>query len=277
MSFSVKNNQKVFITSPGSSVNYWSNSSQDIFNNNNGNVGIGTSIPTSTLDVSGNANFSQQVANDASVNTIISRNSTSISRVYTGTGFNPSNSTMFTLSSTTPNSGLAYPYTGLSLSFANGASETNVNRTRGGNYINLNGGRSDNGQVRTCAIRQDFDNGVLGSVPAPNYNFTFSNGSAGSIVFKNGSESPPERMRIDASGRVGIGTSTPALTLDVSGGSIGNSNGNLTLNMNSVGAGGNLRLVGGTGLIAPTVGAPSGQYLTLTINGTPYKIALLNP
>jgi hypothetical protein len=189
----------------------------DISNNR---VGINSSTPSYTLDVCGNANFFQQNTVDSTVNTVISNSSASISRVYTGTGFNPTNSTMFTLSSTAPNSGLSYPYTGLSLSFANGASDTNVNRTRGGNFINLNGGRSDNGQVRSCAIRQDFDNGALGSVAAPDYNFTFSNGSAGSIVFKNGSESPPERMRIDASGRIGVGTNLPVSPVDISGNSV---------------------------------------------------------
>jgi hypothetical protein len=284
MSFSVRNNQRVIIASPSNAVNYWSaDSSQNIFNNNNGNIGIGTSTPSYILDVSGNANFFQQFTNDTSVNTIISKNNTSISRVYTGTGFGPAgiNSSMFNLSNTAPNSSVTYPYTGLTLSFANGASETNVNRTRGGNYINFNGGRGDNGQVRSCAIRQDFDNGVfngvLNTLAAPDYNFTFDNGSVGSIIFKTGSVSPPERLRIDASGRVGVGTSTPILTLDVSGGSIGNSSGNLTLNMNSIGAGGTLRIAGGSGLLSPTAGVASGQYLTITINGTPYKIALLNP
>lgn len=274
MSLSIRNNQRLIIASPSTPVNYWSaDSSQNIFNNNNGNVGIGTSTPAYKLDVSGNANFSQSV-NDISPNTI-----TSMSRVYTGTSFGPAgvNSSILNLSNTSPNSSVAYPYTGLNLSFANGADASSSNRTRGGNYINFNGGRADTGQQRTCQIIQDFNNGSLGSLAAPDYNFTFSNSSAGSIIFNTGSTSAPERMRIDPNGRVGIGKSTPAYTLDVSGGSIGNSNGDLTLNVNSVGVGGNLRLAGGTGLLSPTAGVASGQYLTLTINGTPYKIALLNP
>ena len=82
---------------------------------------------------------------------------------------------------------------------------------------------------------------------------------------------------VDASNnRVGILRTNPSITLDVSGGSIGNSGGDLTLNVNSTGAGGALRLAGGTGLLSATAGVNSGQHLVLTINGTPYKIVLLN-
>jgi len=41
MSFSVRNNQRAIIASPGNAVNYWSaDNSQNIFNNNNGSVNI---------------------------------------------------------------------------------------------------------------------------------------------------------------------------------------------------------------------------------------------
>jgi hypothetical protein len=83
-------------------------------------------------------------------------------------------------------------------------------------------------------------------------------------------------IKLLTNGNVGIGTATPSLSLDVSGGSIGNSSGNLTLNVNSTGAGGSLRLAGGTGLLSGSAGGNSGQHLVITINGTSYKIKLEN-
>lgn len=55
-----------------------------------------------------------------------------------------------------------------------------------------------------------------------------------------------------------------------------NSTGNVELRCNQTGAGGNIILSGGTGLLSATAGGTSGQHLVLTINGTQYKIALLN-
>lgn len=57
---------------------------------------------------------------------------------------------------------------------------------------------------------------------------------------------------------------------------VGNTAGNLTLAVNSTGAGGTITLTGGTDLIQGTAGGSSGQHLKLIINGTAYKIALLN-
>jgi hypothetical protein len=57
---------------------------------------------------------------------------------------------------------------------------------------------------------------------------------------------------------------------------VGNEAGNLELRINSTGAGGTLTLTGGTGLLSGTAGGSSGQHLVLSINGTQYKIALLN-
>ena len=84
------------------------------------------------------------------------------------------------------------------------------------------------------------------------------------------------KMTILENGRTGIGTNTPALTLDVAGGSVGNSTGDLTLNVNSVGVGGALKVVGGTGVLSGSAGGTSGQHLVITINGVVYKIKLEN-
>lgn len=53
--------------------------------------------------------------------------------------------------------------------------------------------------------------------------------------------------------------------------------GNLELKCNSTGVGGSIRLSGGTNLVSDTAGGSAGQHLALTVNGTPYKIQLLNP
>jgi len=58
--------------------------------------------------------------------------------------------------------------------------------------------------------------------------------------------------------------------------SVGSTFGNTEIKCNAVGAGGTISLTGGTGLLSATSSGSSGQHLTLTINGTPYKIALLN-
>jgi hypothetical protein len=52
--------------------------------------------------------------------------------------------------------------------------------------------------------------------------------------------------------------------------------GDLELKCNSTGVGGNILLTGGTTLLSSTNNGSSGQYLRITVNGTPYKIALSN-
>lgn len=58
---------------------------------------------------------------------------------------------------------------------------------------------------------------------------------------------------------------------------LGSTNSNTTIQCNSVGAGGTLSLLGGTGLLTDSAGPATVQYLSITVNGTPYKIALQSP
>lgn len=58
---------------------------------------------------------------------------------------------------------------------------------------------------------------------------------------------------------------------------LGSTNSNTTIQCNSVGAGGTLSLIGGTGLLTGSAGPEIGQYLSIMVNGTPYKIALRLP
>jgi hypothetical protein len=55
-----------------------------------------------------------------------------------------------------------------------------------------------------------------------------------------------------------------------------NNAGNIEIKANSTGAGGNILLTAGTDLLSATSGGSAGLHLKLTINGTAYKIALLN-
>jgi hypothetical protein len=55
-----------------------------------------------------------------------------------------------------------------------------------------------------------------------------------------------------------------------------NNAGDIEIKANSSGAGGNISLTAGTDLLSATAGGNSGLHLKLTINGTAYKIALLN-
>ena len=57
---------------------------------------------------------------------------------------------------------------------------------------------------------------------------------------------------------------------------LGSTAGNTTIRTNSTGAGGTISLTGGTGLLSGSAGGNSGQHLVITINGTAYKIVLLN-
>ena len=79
---------------------------------------------------------------------------------------------------------------------------------------------------------------------------------------------------LSVSGSIGINTTSPVLNLDVAGGLVGNSTGDLTLNVHSVGVGGALKIAGGSGLLTNMASGNSGQHLKITINGTVYKIKL---
>lgn len=70
--------------------------------------------------------------------------------------------------------------------------------------------------------------------------------------------------RVDAT----IGVRTPIIQ---------NATGDVTLQANTTGVGGKIIFTGGTDLISATTGGNSGNHLSITINGTAYKIALLLP
>ena len=72
-----------FVKSAVSSSSYWSLSGTNIYNNNNGNVGIGTNNPQNKLDVSGNMRVTGGIIGDLSGNAT-NANNVNISNTATG-------------------------------------------------------------------------------------------------------------------------------------------------------------------------------------------------
>ena len=128
------------------------------------------------------------------------------------------------------------------------------------------------------------DNGE-NNINAPSANVTYPNAKLNLKI------SDVTYMLIDGNssrlGNIGIRNTLPTEPLDVVGNirsstsvltpQVGNPSGNLNIRVNNTGAGGTLSFTGGTGLLSGSAGGASGQHLVVTINGTAYKIALLNP
>jgi hypothetical protein len=121
---------------------------------------------------------------------------------------------------------------------------------------------------------------LLGSATAPVFSFT---GATNTGMYRVGG--PELRFTVNGSDKLTIGPTTniSLQNLNMNNNAltnapqVGNSAGNLEVQMNSTGAGGTLTLTGGTGLLASTAGGSSGEHLVLTINGVQYKIKLENP
>lgn len=118
-----------------------------------------------------------------------------------------------------------------------------------------------------------------GSLGAPAYNF-YNEINTG--IRLNGAGDM--RQVLQAVDKFGITSSTNTSYQNLSMNSnniiscpkVQNLSGNVTLECNTTGAGGSIVLSGGTGLLSATSGGSAGTHLVLTINGTQYKIALLN-
>jgi hypothetical protein len=104
---------------------------------------------------------------------------------------------------TSPNNNIFSSYSGAGLVFAAGMAPN----TGSDAYVSPNAS-----SIGRAAIRLDALSGSLGSIKF--YTDAASSIAVGSPV------TPTERMRIDSSGNVGIGTSSPGSTLDVNGGQI---------------------------------------------------------
>ena len=105
--------------------------------------------------------------------------------------------------------------------------------------------------------------------------YTCVNGTSSLVMRLNGADNENNSYRpVDLNGNA-LKTSSGSMTIDTSGSS---GTGSLTLATKdgTAGSGAGLLLTGNT-LLSGSAGGNSGQHLCLTIGGTAYKIALLNP
>ena len=182
-----------------------------------GNVGIGTSSPSATLDVKGSARIERDGSSallqftDTGVN---SRwmglvDGTSRFAIY---GTNGSTEELVIDSSGNVGIGTASPSRELEIKLADDT--TTTLGQKGGISLYAPSNTAGNGGEITWA------SAVNGEVWAAISGHITSNGTgvaSGALVFGTGNSSalPTERMRIDSSGNVGIGTSSPSYTLDI--------------------------------------------------------------
>ena len=186
------------------------NSTQRLTVNSSGNVGIGTSSPGAGLDVVGNS---------------------TMLRLYDGTntstGKISQSSDVITLSQAGTSSG--------ALAFATGSGALGTERMRIDGSGNVGIGKTSPSAFLDVESASDQTVLRLRNNSGNNTRLLFANKSAGlgeifyqgDFRFVDDENSDTERLRIDSSGRVGIGTSSPSQLLDIS------SSGNAVTRINS--------------------------------------------
>lgn len=162
----------------------WNTAGNDIYNTNTGNVGVGTSSPTSKLEILG--------AGTANATSLLLRNNSNSNQIavysYTNTDFHHSVLTLFR---------------------ARGTSGSPSSVSAGDRIGSVGAGPYINGAFRGSVSIDFYTGSTPGSTSYPAY-----------MIFgttPNNGTSRIERMRIAESGNVGIGTSAPSYLLHVNG------------------------------------------------------------
>jgi hypothetical protein len=217
-----------------------------------GNIGIGTTSPAKKLDVKGDIAISVNSKLGAGLNfgdntqthtgTIELYNNSSGNTTINNTGFNldlQTNSLSRLFINNTGNIGIGTtsPATKLHIS-------QNTNSIA--NILTLNNGNDDTGAIGSSILFSGFYNNAKISafgIPASSF--------GGNLIFEtnNTSNSLTERMRIDSSGNVGIGTTSPDAKLDVKGNTArfdGSGGGELDMNFTTTNTGSIRLKFGGT-------------------------------
>ena len=189
------------------------------------NIGIGTSIPTSKLDVVGDA----KITGNATVSGMLTVSQALVASVFVGSGFNLTTLNASNLGvGTIPDARFPAVLPAIDGSNLTGitASGTGVNIQNNGTNVGV--AQTINFSTNLVASSSGGIATVTGAAGGGGSGDKISEGNTEAEVVDTGSDGHfkvttegSERLRIDSSGRVGIGTNNPDSTLHISSGDSG--------------------------------------------------------